>query len=423
MKKRLLNNIGIKILSVIAAIVIWILVVNVDDYMVTKKISGIPVTIINEDVVTGLDKVYELEGDGSVTIIVKGPRSIVESLKAQDFKATADLSKLSLTNAVEIMVSAERANVSNQITISCPDNMLSVTLENRLEEQFPVSVLVEGEPAEGYAVVGKSSAPNMITVSGAESVVKRIKSVQVTVNVENAKDDVSFVAKPIYLNSDGERVKSNKISANVDEVDAVVEIVKTKQIPVSVSTTGEVMSSYGVSSVEYQPTTIEVAGREENLDKIDKLDIRNVNISGLSENTEITINVADYLPTGVQTLEGMEQIMIRVILEPVTVGDFLLHAWAIDFIGKEEEYQYQITDISAEQEKTAAIHIKGIVSRVKELQLKDLQPAVDVTGLGVGEYDLDISYVIPEEMTGTCTAKVHVVITKKEEPATSEIVE
>ncbi len=423
MKKRLLNNIGIKILSVIAAIVIWILVVNVDDYMVTKKISGIPVTIINEDVVTGLDKVYELEGDGSVTIIVKGPRSIVESLKAQDFKATADLSKLSLTNAVEIMVSAERANISNQISISCPDNMLSVTLENRLEEQFPVSVLVEGEPAEGYAVVGKSSAPNMITVSGAESVVKRIKSVQVTVNVGNAKDDVSFVAKPVYLNSDGERVKSNKISANVDAVDAVVEIVKTKQIPVSVSTTGEVMSSYGVSSVEYQPTTIEVAGREENLDKIDKLDIRNVNISGLSENTEITINVADYLPTGVQTLEGMEQIMIRVILEPVTVGDFLLHAWAIDFIGKEEEYQYQITDISTEQEKTAAIHIKGIVSRVKELQLKDLQPAVDVTELGVGEYDLDISYVIPEEMTGTCTAKVHVVITKKEEPATSEIVE
>ncbi|MDE5966543.1 MAG: hypothetical protein K2G89_06900 [Lachnospiraceae bacterium] len=415
MKQKLLNNIGIKILSVLAAIIIWILVVNVDDYMVTKAISNIPVTIINEDVITGLDKVYELEDDGTVRIIVKGRRSIVEGLVAEDFVATADLSKLSLTNAVQITVRPENAALANQLTISCPDNMISVALENRMEQQLPVNVLVQGEPAEGYAVVSKNSTPNMITVSGAESVVKRIKTVQVTVDVTGAKDDVSFVTQPVYLNTDGERVKTKKIKANVDAVDAVVEIERTKEIPVSVKTNGEVLAGYAVADVEYQPTSIEVAGREDALSRIDELKINDVNIAGLAENTEITIEVADYLPTGVQAIEGMEQIMIRVILEPVTTRDFALNTGDIEFLGKQDEYIYRISDITTEMEKSPMIQVKGIVSLVNALSLSDLKPKVDVTELKDGEYDLEITYMLPDKLTGSCTAKAHVVILPKAE--------
>lgn len=415
MKQKLLNNIGIKILSVLAAIIIWILVVNVDDYMVTKAISNIPVTIINEDVITGLDKVYELEDDGTVRIIVKGRRSIVEGLLAEDFVATADLSKLSLTNAVQITVRPENAALENQLTISCPNNMISVALENRMEQQLPVNVLVQGEPAEGYAVVSKTSTPNMITVSGAESVVKRIKTVQVTVDVTGAKDDVSFVTQPVYLNTDGERVKTKKIKANVDAVDAVVEIERTKEIPVSVKTNGEVLAGYAVADVEYQPTSIEVAGREDALSRIDELKINDVNIAGLAENTEITIEVADYLPTGVQAIEGMEQIMIRVILEPVTTRDFALNTGDIEFLGKQDEYIYRISDITTEMGKSPMIQVKGIVSLVNALSLSDLKPKVDVTELKDGEYDLEVTYMLPDKLTGSCTAKAHVVILPKAE--------
>lgn len=413
MKQKLLNNIGIKILSVLAAIIIWVLVVNVDDYMVTKVISNVPVNIINEDVITGLDKVYELEDDGTVKIIVKGRRSIVEGLTAEDFVATADLSKLSLTNAVQITVMPENATLANQLTISCPDNMISVALENRMEQQLPVTVLVQGEPAEGYAVVSKTSTPNMVTVSGAESVVKRIKTVQVTVDVGGARDDVSFVAQPVYLNTDGERVKSKKIKANIDAVDAVVEIVRTKSIPVSVKTYGEVLTGYAVADVEYQPTSIEVAGREDALSRIDALEINDVDIAGLSEDTEITIEVADYLPTGVQTIEGMEQIMLRVILEPVTTRSFVLNTADIAFSGKQDAYIYRISDITTEMEKSPAIHVKGIISLVNALLFSDLAPKVDVTDLKTGEYDLEISYTLPDELTGSCSAKAHVIILPK----------
>ena len=50
MKKVLINNIGFKILSLIFAIALWIIVVNIDDPDVTRTFSGIPVTTLDENV-------------------------------------------------------------------------------------------------------------------------------------------------------------------------------------------------------------------------------------------------------------------------------------------------------------------------------------------------------------------------------------
>lgn len=414
MRKRLFNNIGIKILSAMAAIIIWILVVNVDDYMVTKVISDIPVNVLNENSITELDKVYELDGDGMITIIVKGRRSIVEALTAQDFTATADLAQLSLTSAVQVIVEPVKSSYKDELTISCPNNMISVNLEARMEQQIPITVQVTGEPKDGYAVGDKTTSPNMVTIAGAESIVKKVKTVQVTVDVSGAADDVSVVAKPVYLNTDGDKISSKKLDVNVDSVDATVEIVHTKEIPVSVSTSGEVVTGYGLVDVKYQPTTILVAGKDEALNQIDELLIRNVRITGISSDTEITVNVADYLPDGIQVADGTEQIMIQVVVEPIITKDIVLSASRIVINGKQTEFQYHINGFTEAAETEPVLHLRGLTSLLDDLTLPDLEPAIDVSGLEEGEYDLEITYTLPDGVSGSCNAKVHVVITQNE---------
>lgn len=410
MKERLLNNIGIKILSAVAAFILWVLVVNVDDYMVTKTISDIPITVVNEDSITELDKVYELDGDGTVSIIIKGRRSLVENLSVDDFVATADLSELSLTSAVQISVEPVQSAIKNQLSISCPGNMVSVKLENRMEKQIQVTVRTEGEPAEGYAVGTKTTTPNMITISGAESVIKRVQSVQVTVDVSGAKSDVSTVEKLVFLNSDGERVSSKKLNVNVSSVDASIEILRTKEIPVTVVTSGEVVTGYGVAGVEYQPTTITVAGKREDLDRIDELVIKNLRVTGISEDTEFTIEVADYLPSGIQTLDGMEQIMVQVLVEPVITRDISMVPSYMTLTGKNDAYTYTITNMESTSEDIPTLQVRGIRSVIQALVVKELKPTVDVTDLSPGEYDLDISYTELDKVTVKCLGKVHIVI-------------
>ena len=413
MKERLLNNIGIKILSAVAAVILWVLVVNVEDYMVTKTISDIPITVVNEDSITELDKVYELDDDGVVSIIVKGRRSLVENLTAEDFVATADLSKLSLTNAVQIQVKLVNAIGGRQLSISCPENMVNVKLENRMEKQIQVTVRTEGEPAAGYAIGTRTTTPNMITISGAESLIKRVQSVQVTVDVSGASANVSTVEDLVFLNTDGERVSNKRLNANVTSVDASVEIVRTKEIPVFVETSGEVVTGYGVASVEYQPTAITIAGKQEDLDKIEKLEIKDLRVTGISEDSEFTIEVAKYLPSGIQVLEGMEQIMVHVLVETVIDRDISLRSSNITITGQNEVYTYAITNMDVGAVDVPVLQVRGIQSVIDALTVVDLNPIVDVTDLQQGEYDLDILYTEPDKVTVKCIGKVHVVVTAK----------
>ena len=57
-KRKILNNLGLKILSVICAIILWVVVMNVSDSRVTARIDDIPVETINGEALEQLDKVY-----------------------------------------------------------------------------------------------------------------------------------------------------------------------------------------------------------------------------------------------------------------------------------------------------------------------------------------------------------------------------
>ena len=57
--KRITNNFGLKVLAVVFAIVIWLVVVNIEDPEKTKGFT-IPVTIENSDYLTQSLKNYQI---------------------------------------------------------------------------------------------------------------------------------------------------------------------------------------------------------------------------------------------------------------------------------------------------------------------------------------------------------------------------
>ena len=91
MKKKLMNNLVIKLLSVFVAFFVWLVIINVIDPTTTKHFSSIPVVILNENVITSANQVFEVESGDTVDVTVKGKRSFIEQLDETDFSASADL--------------------------------------------------------------------------------------------------------------------------------------------------------------------------------------------------------------------------------------------------------------------------------------------------------------------------------------------
>ena len=107
MKAKIFDNLLFKILALLMAVLLWVVVVNIDDAVSYKKISGVKVNLINTDVLTSQDQTIRVEeGTDIVNLTVYARSSVLKSLKAEDFSATADVKKdLLYDNMVKIGVS------------------------------------------------------------------------------------------------------------------------------------------------------------------------------------------------------------------------------------------------------------------------------------------------------------------------------
>ncbi len=403
MKK--LNNIGLKLVSLIIAFVIWIVVANVDDYKTTKQISGIEIEFINGSAITEKNKVYEVPDGTTVDIVVKGKRSVVESLTSEDFKATADLSKMSITNAVMVEVSAVSSAIGRDLTITYGNNAVVVAVEDKLQTQYPITVRTTSEVAEGYAIRNKVATPNLITVEGAQSVVSNIREVVVDVDVKGASENITTVAEPIFIDGNGEVIDSSKFEYDVKSVDVLVEVMKTKELTVKITPAGDVRDGYAIASIDYQPTTIEVVGEPADLELVQEIVIDNIDVNNCYKDMEMAVSLLDYLPAGVTLVDANQEVMVKIVIEKIEDKELYFVPNDITMIGKQEGYSYTFKGPIS-----YTLSVRGLKADLENLEIENFVPSIDVTGYGPGTYTFTVNMkdIKGIEVLDTITVEVEI---------------
>lgn len=388
MKNKILNNFALKILSVICAVLLWLIVMNISDYAVTIHVDDIPVVQLNGDVLEELEHVYEVSSGDTVDIVVKGRRSVVSRLSAEDFVATADLSKMSITNTVLITVVPKDASIEDEITITYVDNTMTLSLEDKISVQLPVLVVVDGTTADGYAVGETYSSPNIITVEGPASTVSKITEAIVRVNVNNRTNSFETNESIVLYDAYGEEVNSDKITVSETDIKVGINIYPVKAINVNVSVSGQPAEGYAVvGEVQYQPQTIFIAGTEENLKLVNEIVIDDISISGLRETLQTSVSIADYLPTGILLAQNNGEIVITVEIEKLVTKTLEPEASDIHVIGKNNDFEYVL-----ETSKDFSITVEGLNAEVEGIKIDDLFPSIDCSFMIPGTY----MHIVPE---------------------------
>ncbi len=314
MKKMLTNNLGLKLISVAAAIMLWLIVINIDDPYTYRDFSPIQVTMLNEDVVTDQGKVYKIE-DGSdvISLRVTGKKSVLEELNIEDFTATADMEKsIKYNDLVGIEVSCSNKNVrSTDISLSRENVVISV--EDASSEQFNVVVKQNGKVADGYMIGTALPEQSLIQISGPASVIAKIKRVEVEIKTTGVNSDRTIHGKLNVLDSDGETVDTTYLeyTGKNDGMDVAITMLRTKTVPITVGHSGTPAEGYSFESISYKPETIQIAGSSSVINKITAVAIPDeaVNIDGISENQQQTISITDYLPEGVRLADEADASM------------------------------------------------------------------------------------------------------------------
>ncbi len=406
MKNNILEHLELKILSLVIAIIVWVIVANVDDYKATKQVTGIEIEFVNGNAITGKNKVYEVPDGTTIDVVVKGRRKVVEGLTREDFRAVADLSKMSITNAVKVEVSAVRSQVARDLTISYVDDSVVVAVEDKVKKQLPVTVRTLSDVAAGYAIRSKTAAPNLLTVEGAESAVNLIEEVVVDVNVAGARQNLTATSRPVFLDKSGTVIDSSRFSYDSNEIEVNVEVMKTKEIDVKVQTTGTPQTGYEVSDINFQPTSVVVVGDSAKLSEISEVVIDDVDVSGCSADLETSVSVADYLPEGVTLAGEAQEIMIKVMVDQVDEKVLLISLENISVTGKQDGYSYQFNG-----DGKYSLRLRGRKDILDKLTVSDLAPTIDVSGYRIGAFSVSVQFKTQEDIEFLNTVKASIVIT------------
>ncbi len=313
--KVLFHNLGLKIAALLAAIVIWFVIININDPEISRNFSC-AVTVENADALTAQGKTYEITDGSTAYFSVKAPRSVMKNLSESDFRAIADMSNVQDYQFVPINITALRYN--GQLEITKITKYLEISTEDMQTGQFIITPEQSGTPAKGYMVGSLSVAPNVLKVSGPASVVSKIERVVATINVDNIVSDISDSVIPQLFDGNDKAIDTTRLVMNLTSVIVRADIYSVKDVAISVDSTGEPAEGYAEKEIIYEPDSVKVMGDTAILNKLTQITIPNevLDVTDATEDVTATVDVTAYLPDGVSIADSAEKdIDIAAVIE------------------------------------------------------------------------------------------------------------
>jgi len=123
MKEKLLNNLGLKVASLVLAFAVWMAVVNISNPIIDDS-QLVGVDVRNEDVLDAANLTYEIVGKDTITVSYQVRTRDRSLVRASDFHAYADLKDYNVTGAIPITVeiNKDKENLVRSDTITAnPD--------------------------------------------------------------------------------------------------------------------------------------------------------------------------------------------------------------------------------------------------------------------------------------------------------------
>lgn len=310
MREALTKNWGFKVLALGFSFLLWLAVVNVQDPVMTKTFTGVPVTVVHPEIITNRGNTYQVvEGTETVSVVVKAKRSDMEKLRADSIVATADMKNLDTKSGTLIPIDVTiTASVRNSYEAYATPGNIQIQIEANKTKSFPITVNTSGNLKDGYVLGEAKANPEKIEISGPESVVTSIDKVVASVQLNGESEDTELEARLEIYDANGKSIAMTTLEDNLngETVKVSITVQQKKNVAVYFDTSGiQVADGYVLEDVSAEPETIEVVGEADELDKIDsiKVPVEALQETNLAETVERTVDVANYIPRGLRVLD------------------------------------------------------------------------------------------------------------------------
>lgn len=274
----------LKIICLLMAIVLWFFIINEQNPM-SEGSYTVPI------VVEKLDSQYITSNvPKTVYVRLSGPRNTIINVGPSDIKAYIDLSdaqegEMSAPVRIEIPAGTELKKQS----MTSADIMVDVYTVRELA----LTPHLVGQTKNDIFVSSLKVVPEKVVISGARRLVKQVEQAVVEIPIEDRIDDFSIMAPIRLVAADGSRVEGLEMTPWQSNIRiSIGHNAVTKDIPVYVTTEGDVSPSVSLKEIKINPDTVAVKGDANILKNLSRIDLPPIDISGLKQDKKWKIIVS-----------------------------------------------------------------------------------------------------------------------------------
>ncbi|MDR1392144.1 MAG: hypothetical protein LBJ09_03015 [Clostridiales bacterium] len=310
MKKIFENNIFLKIFSFIIALIIWAYVVIIIDPSITVTIRDIPVDFSNEERLTksGLSVIGQKEN--KVEVKIKGSRKILSDLNSKNIVAVLNLSQANEFGKYKIPITVTLP-IDNVSIVKKKPYYVDVHVDKVAEKRFNIKLNTIGVIKEGFIHYDTKITPSSVLVSGSEKVVNQISDASITLNYNEACDDINLTYKVILLDKDGSELRSPLVIKDINDINVCCKIgaLKTVDIfPRFIKISGEQVNA-NTENYKIFPNSITIYGKQDVIKNIEKLYTELIIINKNDETFEKKIKLE--IPDEINIREDIKEVNIK----------------------------------------------------------------------------------------------------------------
>lgn len=416
MKEKITNNLLLKILSLIIAFLVWLIVVNADNPIMTESFVVSDVQLLNEAYIDADGKMcMQDEEQDPIRVTIRAERKVLDRISASDIRAVADLQQaVSLdTDPVMVPITAVCAGIAPEDIQVTPQN-LSLHVEDKDTQEFVVNVTTNNtRPDRGYEVGTLSSNPEKIKITGPISLINKIDRVNPAIDVSDASEDVTEETEVTVIDKNGEVFSDTDMAyLNVSKVYVTARLWEVRSdVRIRAEYSGTAAEGYEAESITTTPNVITVAGSTSALEALEEqnntiwIPADAVDISGEKSDYEEKINISDYLPEGLKlTADSSEDLFIRVNILPE--GSSVCEVPTKNIIVENAPDTMQVAFDTAMIE----VRVKKTSEDLEDLTEKEIQASIDLEDIEEGSHELPVEIRLPEgyELVDEVTTGVEV---------------
>ena len=403
-KSKIIKHPGLAVISLVLAFIIWFIITNYRNPVITRTITGVPVNVINASHVESMGLSYSLAaGYDTVSVTVRGNRSNVESLRASNITVDADLTQLiSLdTSPVMVPLSVTIPGIPPENCTANPRN-IGIELEERVSKDFVITASNGNtKPANGYEIGVMTVEPEKLTVRGPNTLIDRIDRINAMVDVTNKSRSGVYPCVIKVMDKNGEELDDTKMSSlsfSTDQSLIRVNVTFYKvqsgvKVTVEISVVGDETALKELSDAG---NTITITSGSQTVD-----------CTGAKEDFDVRVDIRDFLPESLRLAEEVTNVvMVSVHILPYNSKLISIESQSIAKENLDSTLNC-VFDVSK-----VDIKVQGTDQALSSLTKDAVRATVDLTGLSEGSHVVPVNVTLPEGLELVENVSVSVTLSK-----------